>query len=106
MPARNPQQYYVYMLASKTRRLYIGMTSDLEGRLQEHRTKAVEGFTSRYNIDRLVWYEVTTSAVDAVAREREIKGWRREKKVELIESENPSWTDLAKDWWSVVERQR
>jgi putative endonuclease len=103
MPARIPRQYYVYMLTSKTRRLYVGMTNDLERRLQEHRTKAVEGFTSRYNIDRLVWYEVTTSAVDAVAREREIKGWRREKKVELIESENPSWTDMANDWWPVVE---
>ena len=102
MRARNPQQYYVYMLASKTR-LYVGMTNDRERRLQEHRTKAVEGFTSRYNIDRLVWYEVTNSAVDAVAREREIKGWRREKMVELIEAENPNWTDLAMDWWPVVE---
>jgi len=106
MSARSPRQYYVYMLASKTRRLYVGMTNDLERRLQEHRTKAVDGFTSRYNINRLVWYEATTSAIDAVAREREIKGWRREKKVKLIESENPGWVDLAKDWWSETEGSR
>jgi putative endonuclease len=98
MPANAPRTYYVYILASKTRRLYVGMTNDLERRLHQHQTEDADGFTSRYNIDRLVWHENTTSAVDAVTREREIKGWRREKKVALIESENPGWDDLAKEW--------
>jgi putative endonuclease len=96
MPA--PRPYYVCILASRTRRLYVGMTNDLARRVWEHRPKAVEGFTSRYNIDRLVWYETTDQAIDAVARERQIKSWRREKKIELIEAENPRWVDLAEDW--------
>lgn len=85
------------MLASITRRLYVGMTNDLERRIREHPTKAVAGFTSR-NIDRLVWYESTNQVVDAIGREHEIKVWRREKKVRLIEAENPGWTDLARAW--------
>ena len=98
MPA--PREYNVYLLASKTRRLYVGMTNDLERRVWEHRNKAIDGFTSRYNIDRLVWYAATNSVMDAIAREKEIKGWRREKKVALIEEENPRWMDLAHDWWT------
>jgi putative endonuclease len=92
------KQYYVYILASRTRRLYVGMTSNLEQRIWQHRTKAVEGFTSRYNIDRLVYYEETDSAIEASARERQIKTWRREKKVALIEADNPVWADLARGW--------
>jgi putative endonuclease len=92
------REYYVYIVASRTRRLYVGMTNDLARRVWEHKTKAVEGFTSRYNIDRLVWYDVTDQAIDAVSREREIKAWRCEKKIELIEAENPAWIDLAQDW--------
>jgi len=94
----NVRQYYVYILASRTRRLYVGMTNDLARRVWQHRTKAIEGFTSRYNIDRLVWYATISTAVEAVARERQIKSWRREKKIELIEAENPGWMDLARDW--------
>jgi putative endonuclease len=93
------RHYYVYMLASKTRRLYVGMTNDVERRVWEHRTKAVEGFTSRYNIDRLVWYESTSQVLEAIAREKQIKAWRREKKIELIEDQNPGWVDLARDWY-------
>ncbi|MGE3271631.1 MAG: GIY-YIG nuclease family protein [Chloroflexota bacterium] len=93
------RQFYVYMLASKTRRLYIGKTNDLARRVWEHKTKAIEGFTSRYNIDRLVWYETTPRATDAVARERELKGWRREKKIALIEAENREWADLSRGWF-------
>lgn len=96
---RTERHYYVYMLASKTRRLYVGVTNDLERRVWQHRTKALEGFTSRYNIDRLVWYESTGEVLAAIEREKEIKAWRREKKVRLIESENPGWTDLARDWF-------
>ena len=83
------RQYDVYMLASKTRRLYVGMTNDLHRRVLQHRPKAVDGFTSRYNIERLVWYESTDQVLDPLDRERQIKGWRREKKIELIEEDNP-----------------
>jgi putative endonuclease len=93
------RQFHVYILASKTRRLYVGMTSDLARRIWEHRTKAIHGFTSRYNIDRLVWYETTYHAVEAVTRERQIKGWLREKKIKLIEAENPGWADLSHQWY-------
>jgi len=96
---RVERQFYVYMLASKTRRLYVGMTSDLEQRVWQHRTKAIEGFTSRYNIDRLVWYESTSEVMAAIEREKEIKAWRREKKVKLIEADNPRWVDLAREWF-------
>ena len=93
------RRYYVYMLASKTRRLYVGMTNDLHRRVLQHRTKAIDGFTSQYNIDRLVWYESIDQVLDAIAQEKQIKGWRREKKIELIEAENPGWADLARNWY-------
>src|SRR4051794_6062687 len=96
---RTEREYFVYILANKMRRLYVGMTNDLERRLWEHRTKAVHGFTSRYNIDRLVWYESTTAVVEAIKREKEIKAWRREKKIALIESDNAGWSDLAREWF-------
>ena len=92
------KQFYVYMLASRSRRLYVGMTSDLERRVSEHKSKAVPGFTSRYNIDRLVWFESTDSVLAAAERERQLKNWRREKKVMLIEMENAAWEDLAAEW--------
>jgi putative endonuclease len=91
-------QYYVYILASRSKRLYVGMTSDLERRVAEHKAKAIPGFTSQYNIDRLVWYESTNSAIDAAERERQLKRWRRDKKVWLIEMENPAGEDLAFVW--------
>ena len=90
--------FYVYMLASRSRRLYVGMTSDLERRVAEHKTKAIAGFTSRYNIDRLVWYESADDPIAAAERERQLKNWRREKKVFLIEMENAAWEDLAAAW--------
>ena len=92
------QTFYVYMLASRSRRLYVGMTSDLERRVAEHKSKAIAGFTSRYNIDRLVWFESTESVLAAAERERQLKNWRREKKVTLIEIENAAWEDLAAEW--------
>ena len=97
MPAE--RHYYVYMLASRTRRLYVGMTNDLERRVWQHRTRAIDGFTSKYNIDRLVWHESTGQVLDAIAREKQVKSWRREKKIELIEADNPCWADLARGWY-------
>ena len=92
------RQYFIYMLASRSRRLYVGMTSNLERRVAEHKAKAIAGFTSHYNIDRLVWFESTSDAMSAVERERQLKNWRREKNVRLIGMENAEWIDLAADW--------
>jgi putative endonuclease len=92
--ARN---YYVYILSSFTRTLYVGVTNDLERRVQEHRSGLVEGFTKKYKVTRLVHAEECGEIEDAIAREKEIKGWRRDKKVALIEGSNPHWYDLADD---------
>jgi putative endonuclease len=92
------KEYYVYILASRSRRLYVGVTSKLEQRVAQHKSKAIPGFTSRYNIDRLVWYESTNNVLNAIERERQLKKWRREKKVMLIEMENAEWEDLAAAW--------
>ena len=87
--------YYVYIFASRSRNLYVGVTRDLDRRTFEHKNKLVRGFTSRYNIHRLVYYEIYGTVVSAIAREKELKGWRREKKIALIERENPTWDDLS-----------
>jgi putative endonuclease len=87
--------YYVYILASKKHgTLYIGVTSDLVRRVYEHKTKAAPGFTAKYGVDKLVLFEMYDDAVSAIAREKEIKKWRRDWKTRLIEEQNPSWDDL------------
>ena len=91
-------QYYVYLMASYRGTLYTGVTNDLTRRVYEHRLKVVDGFTKRYNISKLVYYEDTDDVESAIAREKQIKGWRRSKKVALIESLNPYWEDLAEAW--------
>ena len=91
--------YYVYILASLTRVLYIGVTSDLKRRLYEHKHKLFEGFTAKYNVNRLVYFEETNNSRAAIERERQLKGWRREKKVALIDTENPGWKDLSAEWF-------
>jgi putative endonuclease len=87
--------YWVYMLASHSHRLYIGVTNDLKRRLIEHKTKESDGFTAQYNIDKLVFYEYYQDIRLAIAREKQLKGWRREKKIVLIEEYNPVWEDLS-----------
>ena len=89
------KQYYVYITASRSRVIYVGMTNDLRKRITQHQQKLVEGFTQKYNVTRLVYYEVTHDVHAALAREKELKGWRRSKKVALIESMNPTWKDLS-----------
>lgn len=79
--------------------LYIGVTNNLERRVYEHRAKLVDGFTGKYNVSRLVYFEATSDAESAIAREKQMKGWVRRKKVALIESVNPSWRDLAEGWY-------
>jgi putative endonuclease len=86
--------YYVYLLASRKHgTLYVGVTSDLVRRVYEHKTKAVPGFTSKYGVDRLVWNECYDDPVSAITREKELKKWRRDWKISLIEEDNPDWTD-------------
>jgi len=87
--------YFVYILASRSRNLYTGVTNDLQRRLIQHRYALVPGFTARYRIFRLVHFELFGDIRCAIAREKEIKGWRREKKVWLIKRHNPTWEDLA-----------
>ncbi len=91
--------YHIYILASDSRRLYVGMTSDLVRRVWQHRVGALPGFTQRYRISRLVYFESTTDARAAVARERQVKAWTREKRLRLVESVNAGWTDLATTWF-------
>ena len=90
--------YYVYLLASKSRRLYVGVSNNLERRLYEHKHKLVDGFSKSYHIDRLVFFESTNDVRVALEREKEIKKWRREKKIALIETMNPVWEDLSEGW--------
>ncbi len=92
------RQYYVYIMASHRGTLYIGVTNDLIRRVYEHQNKLTGGFTARYNVSKLVYYESTEDVTSAIAREKQIKGWRRSKKVDLIESKNLYWVDLAADW--------
>ena len=99
------KRYYVYILASRSRTLYTGVTNNLQRRLAEHREGRVPGFTSRYNIFRLVHYEVFSDIRNAIAREKEIKAWRREKKVWLIQRRNPAWQDLAAGWFGTGGNQ-
>ncbi|PSO15658.1 GIY-YIG nuclease family protein [Bradyrhizobium sp. MOS003] len=87
--------YDVYILASKKHgTLYIGVTSDLIRRVYEHKTKAVPGFTTKYGVEKLVLFEIHDDAVTAIAREKELKKWRRDWKTRLIEEQNPNWDDL------------
>jgi putative endonuclease len=90
---------FVYILASKTRVIYVGVTNDLVRRIWEHRSGAVAGFTRRYGVDRLVYYEACVDPAGAISREKQIKGWARVKKVAMIESLNPAWNDLAEHWF-------
>ncbi|MBN1545094.1 MAG: GIY-YIG nuclease family protein [Syntrophaceae bacterium] len=87
--------YYVYIMTNKSRTLYIGVTSNLENRVYQHKNKLVPGFTAKYNIKNLVYYEQTEDVLSAIAREKQIKGWLRSRKIALIESQNPDWVDLA-----------
>ncbi len=92
------KSYYVYLMTNNYGTLYTGVTNDLLRRVWEHEQKLVAGFTKRYNITRLVYYEETNDVAAGIAREKQIKGWVRAKKVALIESSNPYWRDLAEDW--------
>ena len=92
--------YYVYIMSNKKKgTLYIGVTNNLERRVYEHKHKILPGFTSRYNLTRLVYYEDTNDVNIAIVREKQIKGWLRRKKIALVESINPQWQDLSEGWY-------
>ncbi len=93
------KSYYVYLLSNWNNNvLYIGVTNDLERRIHEHRHKLVPGFTEKYNVNKLVYYEQTSDVISAISREKELKKWRREKKNALVNGVNPEWKDLSLDW--------
>jgi putative endonuclease len=90
--------FFVYLLASKpSGTLYVGVTSDLLRRISEHKNKLIPGFTNKYGVDCLVWFEVHEDREAAIRREKQIKEWKRDWKIELIEHENPHWLDLHRD---------
>ena len=90
-------QYYVYIIASIARTIYIGVTNDLQRRVFEHKNGLVPGFTSKYKLDRLEYFEFGEGIDGAITGEKQIKGWIRKKKIELIESMNPEWKDLSRE---------
>ena len=92
--------YYVYILSSNTGTLYIGVTNSLERRMYEHKNKLIEGFTRKYSIDRLIYYEEFLDVNEAIRREKELKGWLRKKKLAIVRTTNPKFIDLAEDWWN------
>ena len=93
------RDYFVYILANASRMLYVGVTNNLKRRVYEHRNQVIPGYTSRYGIKRLIWFEETPNVQAAITREKQIKGWIRAKKVALIESQNPAWNDLSAGWY-------
>ena len=92
-------EYFVYIMTNKSKTLYTGVTNNLSRRIYEHRNKLGSGFTKKYKITILVYYERVIDVKTAIEREKQIKGWLREKKIELIETENPKWLDLSTDWY-------
>ena len=94
-----PHAYYVYILTNPSRTFYVGVTNDLERRVWEHKQLSTPGFTQKYNITQLVYFEESPRIDDAIAREKQLKDWRREKKIKLIEAMNPRWLDLSMGWY-------
>ncbi len=93
------KEYYVYIMTNGVRTLYIGVTNNLVRRVFEHKAKLGEGFTKKYNITMLVYYETVGDVLVAIAREKQLKSWRRNKKIALIESSNPQWKDFSLEWY-------
>jgi putative endonuclease len=103
-------RYAVYIMASRSHNFYVGVTNNIERRVREHNEHREQGFTTRYKINRLVWHQTFGDVHAAIAREKQLKHWRREKKIRLIESKNPTWRDLAAEWgtpitWQEINRR-
>ncbi len=92
------RKFWTYIVASESGTLYVGVTNNIDRRASEHKSKIIEGFTSKYDCNRLVWYEQWSGPRQAIRREKQIKGWTRAKKIELIEQSNARWADLAETW--------
>ena len=98
MPPRQPRAYYTYIMGSITGVLYTGVTGNLMARVAQHKSGRAHGFTSWYRVTHLLYFEEFASPNEAIDRKKEIKGWRREKKCDLIATLNPKWKDLSEDW--------
>ena len=96
-------RYYVYIMASRTHVFYVGMTNSIVRRVREHKEGTHDGFTAQYKVNRLVWYESWHYVKNAIAREKQIKPWRREKKIWLIESMNPTWQNLSDEFGKPIQ---
>ena len=95
---KKDNQYFVYLLVNENNKvMYVGMTNNLERRTFEHKNRLCKGFTAKYNLDKLVYFEETDDVLAAISREKEIKKWRRDKKNALVEQTNPEWSDLSLD---------
>jgi len=99
------KRYYVYIMASRSLTFYTGITGNIYRRVIQHKTGEIDGFTKKYNINRLVYYETFNYVNNAIAREKQIKAWTRAKRLALIKTMNPSWQDLAKDWGEPIRMQ-
>ena len=102
---RTERRYYVYILASYSGTLYIGVTGNLRRRIWQHQQHAIEGFTAQYDVTRLLYFETYHEVLNAIAREKQLKGWKRAKKTALIESKNPKWEDLSREWYAANEQE-
>jgi putative endonuclease len=97
------RRYFAYIMASRSRVLYIGITNSIVRRNAQHKEQAADSFTAIHRCTRLVWYEIYRSPTAAIAREKQLKGWTRAKKIDLIEQTNPDWHDLSEDWSKPIE---
>ena len=100
------RQIWVYILSNYSRTLYVGVTNNLERRTLEHKSKYIDGFPKRYNLTQLVYFEEFKYVNDAIAREKQLKGLRRRRKIDLIEEMNPTWRDLSEDWFLGIDPSR
>lgn len=105
-PFKNMKRYYMYILANRSKTLYTGVTNNLVRRVYEHKQKLIRGFTYKYNINKLVYYETTLDVKSAITREKQIKGWLRSKKIALIELANSDWKDLSAGWYDEGDSSR
>jgi putative endonuclease len=95
--------YYTYIVASRSHNFYVGMTSEIEIRVRQHKEGRFEGYSKKYNCNRLVWFERHLDVSEAIAREKQLKGWSRVKKISLIERDNPAWVDLSEGWGGPIK---
>ena len=105
MPLRTPKIYFVYIMTNRSKTLYTGVTGNLIQRVRQHKTGSGPGFTAKYKLDRLVYFERFEDIRNAIEREKQIKGWLRSKKITLIVSVNPAWRDLSQEWYERHEFQ-